>query len=95
MQPLHADDIETALEQLPGWAYHEGKLSKSYKFGSFKEAMGFIVRVGFEAEAVNHHPELFNVYSTVEIALSTHDAGGHVTQKDVDLAGVIEKLAWD
>ncbi|MFN3167669.1 MAG: 4a-hydroxytetrahydrobiopterin dehydratase [Phycisphaeraceae bacterium] len=91
---LSAENIETAIGKLEGWAYAEGKLTKTYKFGSFREAMGFIVRVGFEAEAMNHHPELFNVYSTVKVSLSTHDAGDAVTQKDVDLAEAIERVSW-
>jgi 4a-hydroxytetrahydrobiopterin dehydratase len=93
-EPLSNDAIKQALNDLPGWSHKEDKLKKTYKFNSFREAMGFIVRIGFEAEAANHHPELFNVYSTVEIALSTHDADGKVTQKDVDLAGDIERIAW-
>jgi 4a-hydroxytetrahydrobiopterin dehydratase len=91
---LSAENIESAIDRLDGWAYAEGKLSKTYAFGSFREAMGFIVRVGFEAEAMNHHPELFNVYSTVKISLSTHDAGDAVTQKDIDLATEIERVSW-
>lgn len=86
--------IATALNDLPGWSHADDKLSKTYKFASFREAMGFMVRIGFEAEAADHHPELFNVYSTVEIGLSTHDADGKVTQKDVDLAEAIERIAW-
>lgn len=91
---LSPEKIEAAIDGLSGWAYAEGKLSKTYTFGSFREAMGFIVRVGFEAEAMNHHPELFNVYATVKITLSTHDAGDQVTQKDIDLATEIERVAW-
>jgi 4a-hydroxytetrahydrobiopterin dehydratase len=93
-EPLSANDIESALADLPGWSHGDGKLSKTYEFNSFREAMGFIVRVGFEAEAANHHPELFNVYATVKIDLSTHDSGNQVTQKDADLAGEIERIAW-
>lgn len=93
-QPLSNDAIQSALADLPGWSHSDDKLSKTFKFGSFREAMGFIVRIGFEAEAANHHPELFNVYSTVEIALSTHDADGKVTQKDIDLAKAIEHIDW-
>ncbi|MEM9346685.1 MAG: 4a-hydroxytetrahydrobiopterin dehydratase [Planctomycetota bacterium] len=93
-EPLPNDAIQAALPDLPGWAFSEDKLTKTYKFHSFREAMGFIVRIGFEAEAANHHPELFNVYATVTIALNTHDAGSKVTQKDVDLAAAIERIAW-
>lgn len=93
-EPLTVETIETALKALDGWAYEGGKLSKQYKFGSFREAMGFMVRLGFEAEAANHHPELFNVYSSVKVSLSTHDAGDKVTQKDLDLASAIERVSW-
>ena len=74
--------------------FADDKISKTYKFHSFREAMSFMVRIAFEAESANHHPELFNVYSTVKISLNTHDAGGKVTQKDVDLATAIERIAW-
>ena len=93
-KPLSNDAIQSALSDLPGWSHADDKLRKTFKFGSFREAMGFIVRIGFEAEAANHHPELFNVYSTVEIALSTHDADGKLTSKDVDLAQAIERIDW-
>lgn len=92
-EALSASDVEHALSDLPGWGYHEAQLSKTYNFANFSEAMGFIVRVGLAAECAAHHPELFNVYSKVEISLSTHDAGNQVTQKDVDLAKTIEQLA--
>jgi len=89
-EALNEQVIADALNALSDWGYADGKLSKNFKFDSFREAMAFMVRVGFEAEAANHHPELFNVYSTVTISLSTHDAGNQVTQKDIDLAGAIE-----
>lgn len=93
--PLSNEQISSALNVLPGWSHGDDKLQKTYKFKSFREAMGFMVRIGFEAEAADHHPELFNVYSTVEIGLSTHDADGKVTEKDVDLASKIEKIACE
>lgn len=91
--PLSTTQIEAALASLPGWAYSEGKLSKTFKLGDFRAALAFIVRIGLEAETRNHHPELFNVYSTVKIALCTHDAGDAVTQKDVDLAQAIDRVS--
>jgi 4a-hydroxytetrahydrobiopterin dehydratase len=84
--------IADALKQLPGWSHHNDRLTRGYKFADFSEAMGFIVRVGLLAEQHSHHPEIFNVYSTVKISLNTHDAGGKVTQKDIDLAGAIQEL---
>ena len=92
-QPLTTDEIQAALQDLPGWALEDDKLAKAYKFADFREALAFIVRVGLEAETANHHPELWNVYSCVTIMLSTHDAGNKVTAKDVALAGAIEKAA--
>lgn len=89
---LSPDQIAQALNDLPGWTYAEDKIGKTFKFKDFRQALGFIVRVGLEAETANHHPELFNVYSTVAIHLNTHDAGNRVTQKDLDLAHAIEKL---
>jgi 4a-hydroxytetrahydrobiopterin dehydratase len=92
--PLTDAQIATALANLPGWTHENHKLTRTLKFAHFKEAMSFIVRVAFEAEAMNHHPEIFNVYSTVRLSLNTHDAGGKVTQKDVDLATAIEHFNW-
>lgn len=91
-KPLTDAQIADALKQLPGWSHGDDRLTRDYKFSDFSEAMGFMVRVGLLAEQHNHHPELFNVYSTVKISLNTHDAGGKVTQKDVDLANAIQKL---
>lgn len=91
-KPLTDAQIADALKQLPGWSYGDDRLTRGYKFADFSEAMGFMVRVGLLAEQHNHHPELFNVYSTVKISLNTHDAGGKVTQKDADLANAIQKL---
>lgn len=93
-QPLTPAEIDAALPGLPGWKFERDALAKEFKFGSFKEAMSFMVRVGFEAEAMDHHPDWTNVYNRVAIRLNTHDAGGKVTAKDVSLAKKIETLAW-
>lgn len=90
--PLTDAQIADALKHLPGWSHGDDRLTRANKFTDFSEAMGFIVRVGLLAEQHNHHPELFNVYNTVKISLNTHDAGGKVTRKDVDLAAAIQKL---
>ena len=89
---LSGEEIAAALASLPGWSLQEDKIFKSYRFKDFREAMSFLLRVAFEAEALNHHPELFNVYNNVEVRLNTHDAGGKVTAKDIVLAGKIEEL---
>jgi 4a-hydroxytetrahydrobiopterin dehydratase len=94
MTVLTNEEIGRALDALPGWTHADEKLHREYRFGSFKEAVSFIVRIGFEAERMNHHPEIWNVYGTVRIALQTHDAGDKVTEKDVALARVIEGVSW-
>ena len=91
--PLSDDQIQSALGDLPGWTHDDDALTKSFTFDDFRAALAFIVRVGFEAEERNHHPNLSNVYNQVEIALTTHDADDRVTQKDVDLAAAIEAIS--
>lgn len=91
-EPLKKEEIKQALSGLSGWSHEEDKLKKEFSFDNFRDAMAFITRIAFEAEEQVHHPELFNVYNTVKIALSTHDAGGKVTEKDVKLAKSIESL---
>ncbi|MFN1834394.1 4a-hydroxytetrahydrobiopterin dehydratase [Balneola sp. MJW-20] len=90
--PLKDTEIEELLEDLDGWSFGNDKISKSFKLSDFKEALSFLVRVGFEAEDQGHHPEIFNVYNNVKISLQTHDAGDKVTQKDIDLAKAIERI---
>ena len=86
--------ISAARDNLSGWAFKRDALVKTFTFDSFREALSFMVRVGFEAEDMNHHPEWTNVYNKVVIRLSTHDAGDKVTAKDFELAKRIEKIAW-
>ena len=91
---LSDDQIEEALHGLADWSRDGDVLQREFTFGSFREAVSFIVRIAFAAESANHHPELWNVYSTVRIRLDTHDAGGRITQKDVDLAAEISAISW-
>lgn len=91
-QPLTEDQITQELEQLEGWTFAGDSISKDFSFADFSEALGFIVRVGLEAEKQVHHPQLSNVYNSVSIELNTHDAGDKVTQKDIDLAKAIESV---
>jgi 4a-hydroxytetrahydrobiopterin dehydratase len=74
------------------WTEREGKLTRTFKFKDFSEAFAFMTRVALIAEKMNHHPEWTNVYNTVEVRLSTHDAGDVVTEKDRGLAAAIDKL---
>ena len=92
--PLKPAEIQNAMSQLEGWSLEGDALVKTYEFKSFREAMSFMVRAGFEAEAMNHHPDWTNVYNRVVVRLSTHDAGGKVTAKDVELAKRFQAISW-
>lgn len=87
MPLLSAADRETALASLDGWTLgQEAKsISKRYVFSNFIEAFGFMTKAALEAEKADHHPEWSNVYRTVDVVLTTHDAGG-LTEKDTALA---------
>ncbi len=91
-EPLSEEQIQQALSELDGWEFEDDQLVTSFEFEDFRSAVSFIVRIAFEAEEMNHHPELFNVYNTVDIGLNTHDAGGKVTATDVELAKKIDAL---
>ena len=92
--PLSQSEIEIALSGLPGWRLERDALEKTFKFHTFREAMSFTVRVAFEAEEIDHHPDLHNVYNAVTLRLNTHDADGKVTAKDVDLARRVQHISW-
>ena len=92
INPMNEVQITESLKSLPGWTFEGNKLRKTYKFNDFPEAMAFLVRLSYEAENRNHHPEIFNCYNRLEIGLNTHDAGGKVTDRDIELALAIEKL---
>jgi 4a-hydroxytetrahydrobiopterin dehydratase len=74
------------------WTETENKLYRKFEFANFSEAFAFMTRVAMEAEKMNHHPLWTNVWNSVEIWLSTHDAGDVVTEKDKKLADRIDKL---
>ncbi len=90
---LNAAACEEALGALPGWRYDGAAeaLRRSFRFADFTEAFGFMARVALLAAQAEHHPAWSNSYNRVEIALSTHSAGG-VTDKDMALATAISRL---
>ncbi|HYE96112.1 MAG TPA: 4a-hydroxytetrahydrobiopterin dehydratase [Rubricoccaceae bacterium] len=90
--PLSAEQIEAALADLPGWGLDGDRIAKTVTFPDFRTAVGFLVRVAFEAEALDHHPDIHTVYNRVTLALSTHDAGNRVTEMDLALARAVEGL---
>ena len=89
---LTESEIATALAKLPGWRLEAGKLHREYKFDDFVAAFSFMSGVALVAQGMDHHPEWFNVWSTVRVDLATHDAGG-VTALDVTLADAMDELA--
>ncbi|WP_225913928.1 4a-hydroxytetrahydrobiopterin dehydratase [Leptolyngbya ohadii] len=89
---LSTHDLDTLLNDLPGWQIERGKLHRQFQFASFVEAFGFMSSVALVAESMGHHPEWFNVYNRVTVDLTTHDAGG-ITMKDVQLARRMNQLA--
>jgi 4a-hydroxytetrahydrobiopterin dehydratase len=93
-QKLSGDARKTALAKLSGWSEVSGRdaITRKFVFKDFNEAFGFMTRAALVAEKMDHHPEWFNVYKTVEITLSTHDAGG-LTELDVKLAESMNTLA--
>ncbi len=87
--PLSPQDLRAALATLPGWVVVDGKLHRAYQFADFRAAFAFLTKVALAAEAADHHPEIFNSYSTVRLWLWTHDAPG-ITADDVALARAID-----
>jgi 4a-hydroxytetrahydrobiopterin dehydratase len=85
-------EVAAALAELPEWSLEGGKLHRVYKFADFVAAFGFMSSAALVAERLDHHPEWFNVWSTVRVDLMTHDAGG-VTALDVELARRMEAIA--
>lgn len=74
------------------WKEADNQLQRTFKFNDFVEAFGFMSQVALIAEKMEHHPNWSNVYNTVEITLTTHDAGNTVTEKDRALAAAIDQL---
>ncbi|MGN7515779.1 MAG: 4a-hydroxytetrahydrobiopterin dehydratase [Allomuricauda sp.] len=91
MKKLNTNEIEEALKNLSGWTLKDEMIEKSFTFKDFKEAFSVMTHIAFECEQQNHHPNWENVYNSLSIKLSTHDAGG-VTRKDIDLAKTIENI---
>jgi len=89
---LSEAEIASAVSKLSGWKVEHGKLHREYAFIDFVAAFGFMSGAALVAQAMDHHPEWFNVWNKVRIDLATHDAGG-ITALDVKLAHSMEELA--
>lgn len=93
---LDATAVDAALPALKGWSKVAGRdaITRTFKFFNFSQAFGFMTRSALVAEAMNHHPEWFNVYNTVTVTLATHDVGG-VSDMDTEMAKTMNGLAAD
>jgi 4a-hydroxytetrahydrobiopterin dehydratase len=89
---LSDTDVSQRLATIPGWKLEAGKLRREFVLADFVAAFGFMTRIALLAEKADHHPEWFNVYNKVQIALTTHDAGG-ISERDFKLAAQINALA--
>lgn len=92
-EKLDVEARAAALADLQGWADVNGRdaITRTFKFKNFNEAFGFMSRVALQAEKMDHHPEWFNVYGTLDVTLATHVAGG-VTELDVKLAKFMNRV---
>ena len=93
MPRLTENEITEALQTLPGWEHKHNALHKIYTFSTFPNAIAFVVAISPKAEQFGHHPDMDIRYNRVFFALSTHDVGGFVTEKDLALARAIEEVA--
>jgi 4a-hydroxytetrahydrobiopterin dehydratase len=91
---LSPTEKRAALGRLSGWTDVEGRdaIAKRFVFADFNAAFGFMTQVALVAEKMDHHPEWTNVYKTVDVTLSSHDADG-VSARDIKLAEAIERIA--
>lgn len=93
-QKLVGEARKAALAKVPGWREAEGHdaITRTFTFGDFNAAFGFMTRAALVAEKLDHHPDWSNVYKTVTVTLSTHDAGG-LTERDITLAQAMDRIA--
>ena len=92
MPRLSPDDARSRVERLPGWTLDGSVIRKQFTFDGFASAVAFVVRIGFDAEAADHHPDvLISNYKKVTLTFTTHSAGG-LTDKDFAAAEAAERV---
>ena len=89
---LSTPDISDRLKSLPGWRYDSAMLRRTYQTDGWPTTLMLVNAIGYYAEAADHHPDLIVHWGSVDVALSTHSAGG-ITEKDFALAAQIERAA--
>jgi 4a-hydroxytetrahydrobiopterin dehydratase len=92
MNKYSEEEAREALKELKGWELLDKRIRKTFVFSNFVEAFGFMSSVAILAERANHHPEWSNVYKTVTIELTTHEADG-LTERDFSLAMEIDRVS--
>ena len=92
MAGCNDQEISTRLSAVQGWDYVDGQLTRTFEFGSFLDAIAFVERVARAAETADHHPDIDIRYSSVRMAVSSHDVGG-ITDRDFGLAETVSALA--
>ena len=92
MKKLTEEQIAQQMQELPAWELGADRIKRTFRFSDFVEAFGWMSSVALVAERMNHHPEWRNVWATVEVELSTHDAGG-LTELDMQLAAAMDAMA--
>jgi len=92
MKLINIEEINKKLQDLPGWSLVDNSIQKEFTLKDFVDALGFLMKIGFLAEKLDHHPDLFlHSWNKVKIIISTHSEGG-LTEKDFNLAEQIEKI---
>jgi 4a-hydroxytetrahydrobiopterin dehydratase len=86
--------IHDALTTLPGWAYSDGMIAKTYQLPTYLAGVAFASAVGTLCEGMNHHPDMHISYKKVTVTFTTHDDGNVVTDKDVAAARKVEELGY-
>ena len=91
-KPLNNNELEEAISSLENWEFKDDTIHKTFTFKSFRDAIAFITRIGFEADEMDHHPQIINLYNKVHLSLTTHETGNKVSGKDIELAKRLQDL---
>ncbi|MEW6194833.1 MAG: 4a-hydroxytetrahydrobiopterin dehydratase [Bacteroidota bacterium] len=92
MKIFNLEDINSKLVELNSWSFINNTLQKEFTLKDFSDALSFVIKIGIEAEKLDHHPDiLLHEWNKVMVTLSTHSAGG-VTENDFNLAHTIDKI---
>lgn len=86
------DEIASRLNDVPGWSYEDGQVTRTFSFDTFLAGIDFVSKVAQAAEAADHHPDIDIRYSNIKVAASSHDVGG-ITERDFKLAAAVNGLA--